>query len=204
MVVRSEPLSLTDLFEGLTSVLKPACNNRGLLIHATVDPAIPILQTDPAKLQQVLYNLLSNAIKFSPPDGTIELSARPAPGGDGLADGSADGSADRVRLAVTDRGPGIAADQHKVIFDKFRQLDGSVTRQHSGTGLGLGHQPGADGPARRHDRRRQRGRGRGHVLGRHPRPHRGQRAGRPRADDADVTRPCTAVASGFTSAIAGR
>ena len=124
MVVRSEPLSLTDLFEGLASVLKPATGQRGLLIRPAVDPAVPILHTDPAKLQQVLYNFLSNAIKFSPPDGTIDLTAT-------MAD------ADHVRIAVTDHGPGIAPEQHKLIFEKFRQIDGSVTRQHSGTGLGL-------------------------------------------------------------------
>ncbi len=124
MDVRSEPLSLGDLFEGLTNVLKPATENKGLLLRATVDPAVPILQTDPAKLQQVLYNFLSNAIKFSPAGGDIHLSARPA------ADGT-------VRIEVADHGPGIAADQQGLIFEKFRQIDGSVTRQHSGTGLGL-------------------------------------------------------------------
>ena len=124
MVVRSEPLSLTDLFEGLVSVLKPATAARGLLITAAVDPAVPILRTDPAKLQQVLYNFLSNAIKFSPDRGEITLTAHPE-------------APDRVRIQVADHGPGIAPDQHKLIFEKFRQIDGSVTRQHSGTGLGL-------------------------------------------------------------------
>ncbi len=124
MDVRTEPLSLTDLFEGLTNVLKPATEHKGLTLRATVDPAVPILQTDPAKLQQVLYNFLSNAIKFSPPGGEIHLSAHPADGG-------------HVRVEVADQGPGIAPDQHGLIFEKFRQIDGSVTRQHSGTGLGL-------------------------------------------------------------------
>ena len=44
---------------------------------------------------------------------------------------------DAVRISVTDRGPGIDAEKHAVIFEKFRQIDGSVTRQHSGSGLGL-------------------------------------------------------------------
>ena len=43
----------------------------------------------------------------------------------------------RVRLSVTDRGPGIAEDKQQMIFEKFRQIDGSVTREHGGTGLGL-------------------------------------------------------------------
>ncbi|MBC8107673.1 MAG: HAMP domain-containing histidine kinase [Anaerolineae bacterium] len=124
MDVRSEPLPLADLFEGLTSVLKPMTESKQLTIVPSIAADIPILQTDSAKLQQVLYNFLSNAIKFSPPGARIDLTAE-------RSDGKS------VRLTVTDRGPGIAADKHGLIFEKFRQLDGSHTREHSGTGLGL-------------------------------------------------------------------
>jgi two-component system, NarL family, sensor histidine kinase BarA len=124
MEIRSEPLSLNDLFEGLISVLKPLCEQRQLAIHTTIAPDVPILHTDQAKLQQVLYNFLSNAIKFSPPGERIELSAERE-------------NDDFVRISVTDRGTGIPADKHEVIFEKFRQVDASHTRTHSGTGLGL-------------------------------------------------------------------
>ncbi len=124
MEVRSEPLSVSDLFEGLTSLLKPLTESKSLSIIASVSTDVPIIQTDPAKLQQVLYNFLSNAIKFSPPGGRIELTAEHDP-------------AEAVRISVTDRGPGIPPDKHEVIFEKFRQADSSVTRMHSGTGLGL-------------------------------------------------------------------
>lgn len=123
MEVRSEPLSLSDLFEALTSVLKPLTEAKGLSIAPSVAPDVPIIETDPAKLQQILYNFLSNAIKFSPQGGRIELTAA-------LEDG-------RVHISVTDHGMGIEPDKQALIFEKFRQLDGSVTRQHSGTGLGL-------------------------------------------------------------------
>ncbi len=124
MEIRSEPLSLGDLFEGLISVLKPLTEQKSLNIVPTVATDVPIIHTDPAKLQQVLYNLLSNAIKFSPAGERIDLMAeREYPDG--------------VRIAVTDRGPGIAEEKQQVIFEKFRQLDASVTRTHSGTGLGL-------------------------------------------------------------------
>ena len=124
MEIRSEPLSLGDLFEGLISVLKPLTEQKSLTIAPSVAPDVPIIQTDPAKLQQVLYNFLSNAIKFSPPGERIELIAdREIPDG--------------VRVAVIDRGPGISPEKHAVIFEKFRQVDASVTRTHSGTGLGL-------------------------------------------------------------------
>jgi two-component system, NarL family, sensor histidine kinase BarA len=124
MEVRSEPLSLNDLFEGLASILKPLTEAKSLTLRTAVATEVPILHTDPPKLQQVLYNLLSNAIKFSPPNEAIELDARPDPDG-------------QIRISVVDHGPGIEPEKHELIFEKFRQIDGSVTRQHSGTGLGL-------------------------------------------------------------------
>lgn len=124
MEVRSEPLSLNDLFEGLSSILKPLVESKRLALNLAVAADVPIIQTDPAKLQQVLYNFLSNAIKFSPIGGQIEVTANR----------EAD---EHVKIAVTDHGPGIEPAQQEMIFEKFRQLDASVTRQHGGTGLGL-------------------------------------------------------------------
>jgi two-component system sensor histidine kinase BarA len=124
MEVRSAPLSLNDLFEGLIGILKPLSEKKNLSIITSVSAGVPILQTDAAKLQQVLYNFLSNAIKFSPPGGQIDLAAQRV-------------DEDSVRISVSDHGPGIAAEQQQIIFEKFRQIDGSVTREHGGTGLGL-------------------------------------------------------------------
>jgi signal transduction histidine kinase len=123
MEIRAEPLSLPDLFEGLGNILKPLLEQKGLKLNCPVDADVPILRTDPGKLQQILYNFLSNAIKFSPAGGQIEVAA-------GRSD-------DRVRISVTDHGPGINPGKQQLIFEKFRQADASVTRTHSGTGLGL-------------------------------------------------------------------
>jgi two-component system, NarL family, sensor histidine kinase BarA len=124
MEVRSEPLSLTDLFEAMTTLLKPMTEPKRVRIEPTVAPDVPIVHTDPGKLQQVLYNFLANAIKFSPDGAEVELTAvLDQPG--------------HVRISVTDRGPGIDPEKHSVIFEKFRQIDGSVTRTHGGSGLGL-------------------------------------------------------------------
>ena len=97
---------------------------KSITIAVNIPTEVPIIQTDPAKLQQVLYNFLANAIKFSPPSATIDLDAELV-------------NADSIRISVTDRGPGIDPEKHQLIFEKFRQIDGSVTREHSGTGLGL-------------------------------------------------------------------
>ena len=124
MEIRSEPLSVPDLFEGLGNILKPLLEHKNLTLASSVGREIPIIRTDPGKLQQILYNFLSNAIKFSPEGGHIELTAH----GDG---------SDHLRISVTDHGPGIEPSKQQLIFEKFRQIDASVTRTHSGTGLGL-------------------------------------------------------------------
>jgi signal transduction histidine kinase len=124
MEVRSAPLPLNDLFEGLTGILKPLTEKKNLVIVTGMTSDVPILQTDAAKLQQVLYNFLSNAIKFSPSGAQIHLTAERE-------------DENRVRISVIDKGPGIEPDKQQMIFEKFRQIDGSVTREHGGTGLGL-------------------------------------------------------------------
>jgi signal transduction histidine kinase len=124
MQVQIVELVLMDLFEGIPLTLKPLLEQQQLTLQTSVAPDVPILKTDKGKLLQVLYNLLSNAIKFSPNGETVTMRASMTPTG-------------RVRIEVIDRGPGIEKEQQKMIFEKFRQLDGSMTRKHGGTGLGL-------------------------------------------------------------------
>ena len=82
---------------------------------------------DPTHLETILSNLLSNAVKFTPHDGTVWLTA----GQEDPPDG------DTVRLVVKDTGPGISEADLQRIFDRFEQVDGSTTRPHEGTGIGL-------------------------------------------------------------------
>jgi signal transduction histidine kinase len=138
MEIRSEPLSITDLFEGLTNILKPLTEARQVTLAVSIAPDVPIIWTDPGKLQQILYNFLSNAIKFSPAGSRIDLAAQrdrfPSAGDATSGDRDAE---ERIRIGVTDSGPGIEADKQQIIFEKFRQIDASHTRTHGGTGLGL-------------------------------------------------------------------
>jgi signal transduction histidine kinase/CheY-like chemotaxis protein len=78
---------------------------------------------DPARLQQVLWNLLSNAVKFTPAGGTVQV---------GLARDK-----EEVVIRVADSGIGIDPEFLPHVFDRFRQQDASITRQHGGLGLGL-------------------------------------------------------------------
>src|SRR2546427_9533566 len=77
----------------------------------------------PDRVLQVVVNLLANAIKFSPRGGRVEVAWRRE---DGYA-----------VTEVSDQGPGIPADKLQAIFEPFRQLDSSTTREHGGAGLGL-------------------------------------------------------------------
>ena len=123
-----ETTSLTDLVEGLVTIMRPQAEAHQLELRTQLAQNLPTVETDPGKLQQILYNFLSNAIKFTPAGGTVTITA------DRL---TRQDKKPGVRLGVSDTGPGIPYDMQDMIFEKFRQLDASHTREHAGTGLGL-------------------------------------------------------------------
>lgn len=92
-----------------------------LVLHKAEDA--PRVCVDGDRLIQVVTNLLSNAIKFSPPEGTVDVIVRK--------------QGRRVRVEISDKGPGIPDEFRQRIFQKFSQADSSDTRQKGGTGLGL-------------------------------------------------------------------
>jgi two-component system sensor histidine kinase BarA len=116
--------NIPELCRGLVAFFSPLTEKQKLKVKLTIDENIPWIKTDGGKVQQILYNLLSNAVKFTPEDGRIEITASMP---DHLT----------VRVAITDTGPGIAEKDREKIFEKFRQIDGSLTRTQQGTGLGL-------------------------------------------------------------------
>jgi signal transduction histidine kinase len=119
-----ERASIEQLCEGLSAFFLPLTEKKKILLETDVAPEIPLVQTDAGKVQQILYNLLSNAIKFTPEGGRILVKAA-------MPDDVT------VRIAIRDTGCGIPKEDQDKIFEKFRQLDGSITRIGDGTGLGL-------------------------------------------------------------------
>ncbi|HVZ95028.1 MAG TPA: HAMP domain-containing sensor histidine kinase [Phycisphaerales bacterium] len=105
-----------------------ASSTGGSFVSDPAAAALPIIETDPQKFQQILFNFLSNAVKFTPDKGEVTLRAEKLVTADG-------GS--RVRVSVLDTGPGIPHDLQQTIFEKFVQLEAGHTRQQGGTGLGL-------------------------------------------------------------------
>ena len=130
LILREEKVNVADVCEAMVNFMRPLAGKKNIEIGADLATGLPLITTDPGRFQQILYNFVSNAIKFTPNDGRVTIAAR----GEDLSD---EGKARVVRVSVTDTGPGISVENQKYIFEKFRQGDGSVTRQHSGTGLGL-------------------------------------------------------------------
>lgn len=124
VVLRLESVHIGELCNTLLDFLRPMGDKKNLVIAYEADSELPILITDRGRVRQILYNLLSNAIKFTPEGGGVTLRCKREPDGG-------------VRLEVADTGPGIAPEHQAIIFEKFRQIDGSATREHYGTGLGL-------------------------------------------------------------------
>src|SRR5713101_2961353 len=107
----------------MLNMFRPLAEKKNIDLRGQVDPGIPLLKQDPAKLQQILSNLLSNAIKFTPEGGRVLVKAEADPL--------------HLILTVTDTGVGIAPEEQELVFEKFRQSGNPLTREHAGTGLGL-------------------------------------------------------------------
>jgi two-component system sensor histidine kinase EvgS len=117
------------LCEALLGLFDVAAKNRNTTLECSLDPALPDrLVGDETRVRQVLFNLVGNAIKFTE-HGRIEVGAHLLPQ---MQDGK-----ERVLFSVTDTGIGIPADQLRDIFEPFRQVESSYTRNYQGAGLGL-------------------------------------------------------------------
>jgi signal transduction histidine kinase len=128
MKIRLEEFSINDVCEGMLNMFRPLAEKKNIDLRAQVDPGLPLLRQDIAKLHQILSNLLSNAIKFTPEGGRVLIKA------EAELPGSA---AKNLILTVSDTGVGIVPEEQDLIFEKFRQAGNPLTREHTGTGLGL-------------------------------------------------------------------
>ncbi|MFD3725238.1 HAMP domain-containing protein, partial [Streptomyces sp. NPDC058671] len=145
MDVSPTRIALVQLVDYVEATFRPLTAEKGLDFSVRVSPELPAtLHTDEQRLLQVLRNLLSNAVKFTD-IGAVELVIRPS-GADVpqsireqlLEAGSLrDPEADLIAFSVTDTGIGIAASKMRVIFEAFKQADGTTSRKYGGTGLGL-------------------------------------------------------------------
>jgi signal transduction histidine kinase/DNA-binding response OmpR family regulator len=120
--LRSEEFLVKDALPEVLSTIQPLAMAKNIRIEQKVESKF-LVKADRVRFKQILYNLLSNAVKFTPKDGLVSIE-------------SVD-HWDFVRVSVTDTGIGIRPEDQKVVFEEFRQIDGSADRAQEGTGLGL-------------------------------------------------------------------
>jgi signal transduction histidine kinase len=122
--ILSEDVNLWELVKGWREDFNESAANKGLALELTIDPSLPQnIQGDPDRITQVAANLIGNAIKFTE-RGSIRISAAPL------------GETHWI-LTISDTGIGIPDTWQHLIFEEFRQVDGSASRKYGGAGLGL-------------------------------------------------------------------
>ena len=118
------PVAMRELIDDSLDLLTPLAGEKGLTVSDdTGREGLPPVLGDAMRLKQVVINLLSNAIKYSPAGGSVTLAAETMP-------------SDRLRLSVSDTGPGIDEDQQALLFQSFTRI-GATSKQAEGTGIGL-------------------------------------------------------------------
>ena len=119
-----QPVDVGEIVTTVVAAARWMVGTKALTVAIDLDGELPRVETDARGLKQILLNLLSNAAKFTPEGGQIVVRARPH--GQGA-----------VRIEVQDTGIGIASEDQRIVFEAFRQVDGSAERQFGGVGLGL-------------------------------------------------------------------
>lgn len=122
MDVQPTRFALREIVEEVVALLTERVHTKHLVLRTELDPNLPVAWADRHQVRQILTNLAGNAVKFT---SEGEIVVRAAEQGD------------MIQVTVADTGEGIAAHAQEIIFDEFRQADGSTSRRHGGTGLGL-------------------------------------------------------------------
>ena len=113
-----------SLLDEVKTIIRPLAEKKLQKLEIRIEAAMPPITTDRLRLKQVLLNLLGNASKFTQEGGHLTLACS-------LIEGN------QFLFSVSDNGIGISAEDQGIIFEEFRQVDGTVTRSETGSGLGL-------------------------------------------------------------------
>ncbi len=138
LTLETTDFDLRTVVENAVAVLAIKAAEKGLALASELKPGTPwLLRGDPGRLRQILMNLLGNAVKFTQHGGVSIWAALDVEEGNVEEDQAEDGGTARLRFSVTDSGIGFRQEQASALFEPFVQADGSSTRRHGGTGLGL-------------------------------------------------------------------
>ncbi len=119
------PVSLEDLCESSLTFVRQLAHKKTIRLNSKIAEGIGDIEVDERRIRQVLVNLLSNAVKFTPEGGEVRLEVE------------ANSEAEILQFSVIDTGIGIAPENIDKLFRPFVQLDSSLSRRYTGTGLGL-------------------------------------------------------------------
>ena len=123
-----EPLDLSDLVSQCQHMFEPLARQKNIPLTVSLDPGVPaVVLADRHRIEQVLVNLLSNAVKFTD-TGSVTMS---------VSAEAVDAGKWRLVFRIADTGIGISREQMAQLFQPFSQVDTTMARQYSGTGLGL-------------------------------------------------------------------
>ncbi len=130
MEIRLSEFRVQQIIGAQADMARPLAERKNIDLETGIDPDLPPMRQDQARVQQILNNLLSNAIKFTPEGGRVTVAAERD-------------ERDCLVMRVSDTGVGIAEEDRQVIFEKFRQgrvgvpSGDAMAREYSGSGLGL-------------------------------------------------------------------
>jgi HAMP domain-containing protein/signal transduction histidine kinase/DNA-binding response OmpR family regulator len=137
MLIELTDVSFHDIHQTTERMFRHVAETKALDFGVELDSHLPAsVNTDPARLQQVLKNLLANAFKFTD-HGSVRLQISPATFGWTPGHKHLDAAAGVIAFSVHDTGIGIPVDKQRLIFEAFQQADGTTSRKYGGTGLGL-------------------------------------------------------------------
>jgi len=118
-----ETVCIADIFEDVKNIATPLATSRNISLQFQASPEDLKIFADKTKFKQILHNLVNNALKFTPENGHVGIDAKK--------------SGNMAEISVKDNGIGIPEDKLDIIFEPFKQVDSSLSRNYGGTGLGL-------------------------------------------------------------------
>ena len=128
IVIESSPFKIKETMDEVMTLFDISAKEKGITVEVKIDKHIPsILNGDSIRLKQILVNIIGNAVKFTQ-SGYITVS---------LLEEAMDGNLIKVKFSIKDTGIGIPKDKQGLLFERFKQLDSTYTKQFQGTGLGL-------------------------------------------------------------------
>ncbi|GCD10096.1 ATP-binding protein [Clostridium tagluense] len=128
IIIESKPFKIKDVVKEVSTLFDLSANEKGIRLSVKIDKNIPtILKGDAIKLRQILSNIIGNAVKFTQMGKVIV----------GMSMDHIYENTVKVKFSIRDTGIGIPKDKQGLLFERFKQLDSTYTKQYQGSGLGL-------------------------------------------------------------------